>query len=117
MNTQERWFVEGAAALARALAAIGSPGALPSTGEFYACPCCLTMYGRDALDEGVLTDEHVPPRAAGGRRLVLTCSACNKSAGSAFDAHAERREAIHDVVAGRVPNRALRGEFEVGNVV
>jgi hypothetical protein len=116
VDRRERWFVQGAAALRRTLTVIGPPDALPPTGEFYACPCCLTAYGRDALHAGVFTDEHVPPRAAGGQILVLTCGDCNHSAGSAFDAHAERREAVHDFLAGRGSDRTLRAEFRVGNV-
>ena len=117
MNGQERWFVEGATALRRTLTAIGGSIPLPPTGEFYACPCCLIAYGRDALAAGFFTTEHVPPRAAGGQKLVLTCGPCNHSAGSAFDAHAERREAMHDVLAGRAPDRTLRADIEVGNIV
>ena len=117
VDRRERWFVEGAAALRRTLTTIGLPNLLPPTGEFYACPCCLIPYGRDALNARVLTEEHVPPRALGGRELALTCATCNNTAGSAFDAHAERREAIDDFYAGGGPNRAMRAEFAVGNVL
>jgi hypothetical protein len=117
VDRRERWFVEGAAALRQTLTAIGLADALSPTGEFYACPCCLTAYGRDALDARFLTVEHVPPRWAGGRELVLTCRDCNSTAGSAFDAHAERREAIHNLLAGRGPDRAVRAEFKVGDVI
>jgi hypothetical protein len=117
MDRRERWFAEGAAALRRTLTAIDLPDVLPSTGEFCACPCCLTAYGRDALDARFLTVEHVPPRWAGGRELVLTCRDCNSTAGSAFDAHAERREAIHNFLAARGSDRAMRAEFRVGDVI
>jgi hypothetical protein len=112
---QERWFADGAAALRRTLTTLNLPNPLPPTGEFYACPCCLMAYGRAALDLGILTDEHVPPRAVGGRRLLLTCADCNSSAGSALDAHAERREAIQNFLTSPEPGRALSVEVAVGN--
>jgi hypothetical protein len=33
----------------------------------------------------VLTDEHVPPEAVGGRPLVLTCRSCNNASGKLLD--------------------------------
>jgi hypothetical protein len=48
---------------------------------------------------------------------VLDERDCNSTAGSAFDAHAERREAVHSLLAGRGPDRAVRAEFKVGDVV
>jgi hypothetical protein len=116
---QDRWFDEGAAALRRALAAMSMQDALPSLGQFYACPLCLTAHGREALDgpHPSLTDEHVPPRAAGGSVLVLACAKCNNTAGTALDAHASRREEMHDLLAGRDPGRDLRAEFAVDDIV
>ncbi|MEU2610616.1 hypothetical protein ABZ570_03370 [Micromonospora sp. NPDC007271] len=37
-----------------------------------------------------------PPRALGGRSLLLTCAACNNTAGTALDAHAVRRQHLED---------------------
>ena len=118
MDRRERWFSEGAAALRRTVTAFGHADLLPAPGQFYACPICLTTYNRDALDGPgpSLTDEHVPPRAAGGRVLVLTCATCNHTAGTALDAHASRREEIHDLLAGRDPGRDLRAEFAVDGI-
>jgi hypothetical protein len=115
MKRREQWFVEGAAALRRSLPAIGRPDALPPTGEFYACPCCLWAYGRDALDARFLTEEHVPPEKLGGRKLLLTCKTCNNTAGTGLDRPAADREALHDFLAGRAPDRALDLEFTVGD--
>lgn len=36
----------------------------------------------------MLTIEDVPPKAVGGRPMLLTCKACNNTAGSKLDAHA-----------------------------
>ena len=107
---RERWFVEGAAALRRHLAAIGRAEDLPPTGEYYACPCCLRAYGRDAPSDGTLTYEDVPPKSVGGRWLVLTCKQCNNTAGTRLDAQARLREEQLDFLAGRVPDRALSGQ-------
>jgi HNH endonuclease len=116
VGRRERWFDEGAAALRRTLTAEGMQDELPPAGQFYACPLCLMTYGRQAFDGGVFTDEHVPPRHAGGRALVLTCRRCNNTAGSTMDADAERREAMHNFFAGRSSGRDLRAEFAVGDV-
>jgi hypothetical protein len=111
----ERRFVEGAAALRRYLVAIGRPDALPPTGEHYLCPCCMRMYGREALSDGTLTIEDVPPKSVGGRWLVLTCMQCNSTAGTRLDEQARLREEQLDFLAGRVPERALAAEIMVGD--
>jgi hypothetical protein len=116
VERRERWFTDGAAALRRTLTAMGMGDSLPPTGQFYACPLCLTAYGRDAFEGGVFSDEHVPPRTAGGRVLVLTCRRCNNTAGTAMDADAAGREAVHDFLVGRSLGRDLRAEFAVGDV-
>ena len=112
---RERWFSDGAAALRRTLSATGIGDSLPE-GEFYACPLCLVAYGRDAFEHGVFSDEHVPPRSTGGRMLLLTCTRCNHAAGTSMDADAVAREAVHDFMAGRSRGRALRAEYNIGEV-
>lgn len=111
---RERRFVEGAAALRRYFTAIGRPDALPPTGEYYACPCCLKAFGREALSDGTLAIEDVPPKSVGGRWLMLTCRQCNSTAGSRLDAQAQLREEQLDFLAGRVPERALTAKIIVG---
>ena len=103
MQQQERWFLEGAAALRRYLMASGRSEALPRTGDYYYCPCCMGRYGREALSNGLLTYEDVPPKSVGGRPLVLTCKSCNNTAGSRLDAQARLREEQLDFLAGRAP--------------
>lgn len=88
MDKRLRWFDEGASALRRAFDRAGHSGALPGSGEFYACPCCLGLYAREAVASRVLTIEDVPPKALGGRPMLLTCRMCNNDAGSQLDAHA-----------------------------
>jgi hypothetical protein len=116
MERRERWFTDGAAALRRTLTTMGMEDSLPSDGQFYACPLCLNAYGREAFEGGVFSDEHVPPRTAGGRALVLTCRRCNHTAGTAMDADAAGREALHDFLAGRSTDRDLRAELAVGGL-
>jgi hypothetical protein len=41
--------------------------------DVYFCPICEQAFGRDALADKRLTLEHVPPRALGGRPILLTC--------------------------------------------
>lgn len=117
MDRRQRWFADGAAALRRTTTAIGMDEILPTDGDFYACPCCLTAYGPDALEARYLTDEHVPPDNAGGKKLILTCADCNHRAGSWLDAHADRRTAVQNLVAGRGADRELRAEIGVDGIV
>jgi hypothetical protein len=83
--------------------------------DAYACPCCLHAFGRDALNDGTLTAEDVPPKSLGGRPLLLTCAPCNSRAGSALDAHAERADAHLDFVQG-TSSRPLRGTITTAGV-
>jgi hypothetical protein len=116
VNQKEAWFLEGAAALRTTLSRMELDHLLPATGDYYACPCCLTAYGYTALSGGLLTYEHVPPKANGGKPLVLTCKDCNNTAGSALDADAARREALHDLLTARSSRRGLRAEFDVDGI-
>jgi hypothetical protein len=121
MNRRQQWFADGAAALRRTATAIeqdtGVGAVLPPHGDFYACPCCLDAYGPAALDTHDLTDEHVPPKNAGGKKLVLTCKSCNNEAGSRLDAHADRRTAAEDLRAGRGTGRTHRVEVAIDGTI
>lgn len=77
------WFDRGEAALRRVV---------PGTPSGYACPICRHLIPRE--DIGLLSIEHVPPKAVGGAELVLTCRRCNSHAGSAFDVHAARQDKL-----------------------
>lgn len=57
----------------------------PRLPEAYVCPLCLNIFTNDHLEAGLLTDEHVPPEAVGGKPLVLTCLSCNKESGRLLD--------------------------------
>lgn len=71
------WFRRGAAAASRVVLA-APPNA-------YLCPLCLNYYTYEQLTTGVVTDEHVPPKAVGGKSLVLTCQSCNGLASGMLD--------------------------------
>jgi hypothetical protein len=61
MDKAERWFNEGSITLRRTLQAMGQGHRLPSIGDYYACPCCLKIFDREAVTQNILTIEHVPP--------------------------------------------------------
>lgn len=110
MARKRRWFERGAAAFRHAF-----PKALTFLGgnppPHYACPECaepdksglelrVRLLPKSALTRGELTAEHVPPNSFGGRRLVLTCKACNDFAGHQLDAHARKHENPGDALVG-----------------
>ncbi|WFE27639.1 HNH endonuclease [Solwaraspora sp. WMMD791] len=107
MQKKQRWFDEGALVLRSVLERLGRGSDLPAATDYYACPCCLVAYTREALETGELTEEHVPPRVLGGRGLVLTCKDCNNSSGTYFDSHAHRRADTEGFLRGRVTGRYL----------
>lgn len=90
-DMKRRWFDKGVHALQRCLSE-------PVPG--YVCPLCLRVFPEDRL--GDLTKEHVPPRALGGRALVLTCTTCNSTAGgkNGVDTHARREQHVWDFALG-----------------
>jgi len=54
--------------------------------SLYYCPICGAGYPESAAITGVdLTLEHVPPKSAGGKPILLTCRQCNSSAGHKID--------------------------------
>jgi hypothetical protein len=75
----------------------------------------MRVHGHEALSNGMLTIEDVPPKSVGGRWLVLTCKQCNSTAGTRLDEQARLREEQLDFFAGRVPDRALAAEIMVGD--
>ena len=74
-HRSDAWYLTGAAALSRATAWRWD--------GVYACPLCM----RGFRSPSELTREHVPPKAVGGKEMVLTCAPCTNVAGSALDVH------------------------------
>ena len=92
------WFDRGAADYA-------SVCAKQDGEQLYICPICLTSFVVDALADGRLSSEHVPPKSVGGKELVLTCKRCNNSAGTKLDADAAVKELVHSAMAGTREHR------------
>ncbi|MFJ2256866.1 hypothetical protein ACIOKD_00750 [Streptomyces sp. NPDC087844] len=107
MDKRLRWFDEGAPKLRQVLGRLGLDDVLPAGQNFYACPCCLMAYPREAVQADLLTVEDVPPKSVGGRPLLLTCKQCNNTAGSVFDSHAATRAETEDFMRGRITGRPL----------
>lgn len=93
------WFTQGYEAFRRSF-----PEAARTISQepFYVCPLCLTAFGDDALRDGRLTRDHVPPENVGGHRLALTCKECNSEAGRNVDIHMRREADLLDFAAGNV---------------
>jgi L-fucose isomerase-like protein len=81
------------------------------------CPICCSPFTVEALNDRRLSVEHVPPQSVGGRELLLTCTACNNTAGTKLDASAKMKEEVRLAMAGRAarPHRvkATIGEITV----
>jgi hypothetical protein len=81
----------------------------------YVCPICLTPFTVEALDDGRLSVEDVPPKSVGGRELLLTCTRCNNTAGTKLDADAKTKEDVCLAMAGRAP-RPHRIKMMIGGM-
>lgn len=81
------YFERGAAALRNVK---------PVIRECYCCPLCARLYPRDAIDLGLLTLEHAPPRRVGGKPIALTCKKCNSVSGYSVDCAIVERERLRD---------------------
>lgn len=88
--------------------------AYPSAPDCFVCPLCLRAFLPHFLDQDVITIEHVPPRAVGGRRLVLTCRDCNSLAGHNLDSHAAAFDQIVRFAHGTM-TQASRVEMRIGS--
>jgi len=74
--------------------------------DTYICPICCVGFTKSALQSKQLLLEHVPPRAVGGKPLVLTCNRCNTVATSRAESELKKREDIAgflEALHGAVP--------------
>ena len=111
MSVQEKkrdWFDLGAKAYSQACP--GTYAAPP-----YVCPICRKPFTVEALDDGRLSKEHVPPQSVGGHELLLTCKECNNTAGTKLDADAKTKEDVRLAMTGR-PDRPHRIKATIGGI-
>jgi hypothetical protein len=87
------WFDLGAKAYSQACPGIY---AAPT----YLCPICRKPFTVEALYDGRLSKEHVPPQSVGGHDLLLTCAACNNTAGTKLDASAKTNDDVRLATKG-----------------
>src|SRR5213593_4836862 len=82
----------------------------------YVCPLCLTLFLPECLQtENTLTLEDVPPKAFGGKELVITCHSCNSEGGRTVDAELAKYVNARDFLRGKM-KKARRGQMTKGGV-
>src|SRR5215203_478907 len=59
----------------------------------FRCPLCLSdfRHAPEAPLDQIVAEEHVVPKALGGRIVTLTCRRCNNTHGSALEKHLIQR--------------------------
>ena len=87
-SKRQAWFSQGVTAFQRA-----RPGA-PAV---YPCPLCI----RGFTTPNALTLEDVPPKAVGGKPLVLTCRTCNNTSGHLLDSHIRSGQDLKEMTEGK----------------
>lgn len=65
----------------------------------YHCPICGNVFSEEDLNNGILTLEHVPPGAQGGKGIALTCKNCNNTAGRTVDSAVDTRNHLDGIKA------------------
>jgi len=75
--------------------------------ELCICPLCGDYFERQAIDNKVLTLEHVPPESLGGKAILLTCHKCNCRVASKGDSNLHLRHRHQDVVKALLEGSAV----------
>lgn len=83
----------------------------PQLRDCFLCPLCLREFSRQAIDEDLLSVEHVIPEKLGGRLKTMTCRRCNNSQGSSHDAELVNFMRSFDIRAGLIP---AHSRFTIG---
>lgn len=115
MDRRQEWFDRGCEAFRRTAPQVA--GQIPWE-RFYVCPLCLTAFSERALTDVVdpqerLTYEHVPPESVGGKRMLLTCGACNSDAGTEIDGHMRLEADTYDFMKGNL--REVKAKLQIGS--
>lgn len=105
---KRQYFEKGASAL-KNIASVDQ--------ECYCCPICTRLYISEALEAGILTLEHAPPKQVGGKPLALTCKECNSVAGYSVDSAVVQKQKQLDfakALMGQKSNYKGRATFLIG---
>ena len=98
-----RWSIPNMAnnkALKKRLFECGTKAISTATGtqiNVYHCPICANEFTEEDLSNNVLTLEHIPPDAQGGKGIALTCQKCNNTAGHTVDAAVSTRNHLEGI--------------------
>ena len=87
---------------------------VPKYKDNFACPICLTVFSREAIQEKKVSLEHIVPSSIGGKLLTLTCKKCNNDAGTKLDAHFAKKVRGEDILAGK-SEHPISGRIEIGD--
>jgi HNH endonuclease len=110
------WFYRGARTLRAVARERGFEDAFPSDEDWYLCPLCLdVLLTVEEFDTEQLSVEDVPPKALGGKELLLTCRRCNNDAGHRFDAEARKQQRLRQLFSGQ-SQQSETARFTVGDI-
>lgn len=94
----------------------------PDVKDVFICPLCFQYFTRDEVltstddDEALVTLEHIPPEALGGKERTLTCRSCNNWAGHALDSHLIHQLALLDFLQG-IPGASIDAKIKADDNV
>lgn len=92
---------------------------IPDIDDAFMCPLCFRIFMRQALLEPeVLTLEHVPPEALGGKNAdaILLCKECNNKAGTQLDSQLQTMLNSRDFLE-MIPGASAEGKYTFFNDV
>ncbi|PKN93724.1 MAG: hypothetical protein CVU44_07870 [Chloroflexi bacterium HGW-Chloroflexi-6] len=76
----------------------------PNIDDVFVCPLCFCYFTREEAfadgENSLVTIEHIPPEALGGKGRTLTCRSCNSWAGHELDSHLVHSLEVGDFLAG-----------------
>lgn len=87
----------------------------PKIGETFICPICLQEFGRNTIDNGDLTIEHIPPQSIGSSIETMTCRTCNNKIGSKLQNQMKNYVTKQDISIGQVPERGIPAYAEIND--
>ncbi len=87
-------------------------------GKSYICPICTNQFSEADLNadsSNMLTLEDSPPDSLGGKKIALTCKACNSACGHDLDFHIQERMLELDAKEF-LPNSTQKGKTTIDGV-